>query len=139
MLSGITLANAGLGVVHGFASVIGGYHSMPHGVICGTLLAESTKMNIEVLRRESPDSIALEKYRKVGLLMNKNNNGEGKDPLDLLVDTLFEWTKRLRVPKLGNYDIRERDLPRIIEETALKQNPVELKKSDLEKIIRNRY
>ncbi len=138
LLSGITLANAGLGVVHGFASVIGGYHNIPHGVICGMLLAESTKMNIEILRRNSPDSLALEKYRKIGFLMMKNSNGETGDPLDILVNKLFEWTKELKMPKLGNYGIRERDLSHIIEETGIKHNPAELGKHELETIIRNR-
>ena len=139
LVSGITLANAGLGVVHGFASVIGGYHNVPHGVICGTLLAESTKMNISTLLRKSPDSSALEKYRKIGLLMMENNNGETGDPLDVLVNKLFEWTKELKIPKLGNFDIRERDLPHIIKETGIKQNPAELGNQELETIIRNRY
>ncbi|MFX1589493.1 MAG: iron-containing alcohol dehydrogenase, partial [Promethearchaeota archaeon] len=52
LMSGIALANAGLGIVHGLASAIGAYIDIPHGVICGTLLAEATKMNIEKLKNQ---------------------------------------------------------------------------------------
>ena len=37
-LSGVTLTNAGLGMVHGFASTIGGYYNESHGVICSALM-----------------------------------------------------------------------------------------------------
>ena len=42
LLSGITLANAGLGIVHGLAATIGGLYTIPHGVICGVLAEQVT-------------------------------------------------------------------------------------------------
>ncbi|MBV9671724.1 MAG: iron-containing alcohol dehydrogenase, partial [Verrucomicrobia bacterium] len=38
LLGGLSLANAGLGAVHGFAGPIGGSFSAPHGAICAALL-----------------------------------------------------------------------------------------------------
>ncbi len=37
-LGGLALANAGLGVVHGFASPLGGQWKAPHGALCAALL-----------------------------------------------------------------------------------------------------
>ena len=51
LTSGICLANAGLGVVHGFASSIGGMFNIPHGVVCGTLMAQANAINVRELRK----------------------------------------------------------------------------------------
>ncbi|MDP2081929.1 MAG: iron-containing alcohol dehydrogenase [Pseudotabrizicola sp.] len=45
LCGGLALANAGLGVVHGFASVIGGTTGAAHGAICGALLGPVLAMN----------------------------------------------------------------------------------------------
>ena len=38
LCSGLALANAGLGAVHGFAAAIGGRFQAPHGAVCAALL-----------------------------------------------------------------------------------------------------
>ena len=66
LTSGICLANAGLGVVHGFASSIGGMFNVPHGVICGTLMAEANAVTLRVLRKNSGNPEASSKYVRMG-------------------------------------------------------------------------
>ena len=70
LCSGITLAQAGLGSVHGLASPLGAYFPIPHGVVCGTLVAAATRVNIRALRARAPDSPALRKYAEAGLLLS---------------------------------------------------------------------
>lgn len=53
MISGITLAHAGLGVVHGLASNLAGYLPIPHGIICSQLLVPAIKMNLKVLQKSN--------------------------------------------------------------------------------------
>lgn len=76
-LSGMTLANAGLGAVHGLAGPIGAYFEAPHGVVCARLLAPITRANIEALQTDSSEQAtmaaeaeaALNKYAQVAELL----------------------------------------------------------------------
>ena len=63
-LSGIALANAGLGLVHGYASSLGALHPIPHGVICAILVGPVTRKIADALASASDEQslFALEKY-----------------------------------------------------------------------------
>jgi alcohol dehydrogenase class IV len=55
-LSGVTLANAGLGVVHGVAGPMGGMLSVPHGVACANLLPFAVKATVDNLAACIPNT-----------------------------------------------------------------------------------
>ncbi len=59
LLSGITLTNAGLGAVHGFAAPMGANFPVPHGVVCAALLPGVMAGNVETLRGGPPGSCDL--------------------------------------------------------------------------------
>jgi alcohol dehydrogenase class IV len=138
LVSGITLANAGLGVVHGLASPIGGLFSIPHGVVCGTLVGAETRVNIEKLRRqEQADSIALRKYAQIGALVSGREYRE-EDILpccDLLIERIDSWTKTLAIPRLSEYGILASDLDRIARNAGNKNNPVVLSEEDIKDLV----
>ncbi len=142
LISGVVLANAGLGIVHGLASPIGGFFNVPHGVACGTLLSEATKMNIELLKEKGPaGKPVLKKHALVGaLLVGKKSveNGKTLEYCKVLTDTLDYWTEELKMNPLSKYGISEKDLDKIIEKTGLKNNPVKLSKENIRKILLNR-
>ncbi len=142
LLSGITLANAGLGIVHGLASPIGGMYKIPHGIVCGTLLSEATKINIEMLQKQGfGGRKGLKKYAKIGaLLKGKYHLEEGKinEFCSMLIETLEKWTDKLKINRLGKYGITNEDVEKIVEKTSLKNNPVNLSKDYIRNIVINR-
>ncbi|MDX8384075.1 MAG: iron-containing alcohol dehydrogenase, partial [Ghiorsea sp.] len=103
--SGITLANAGLGSVHGLASPLGAFFPIPHGVACGTLVSEATRTNIKAMQQREPNNPALLKYAKVGRLLLKNTDLNEQQALDALLATLATWQQQLQMPTLSTYGV----------------------------------
>ena len=138
-ISGLTLTNAGLGVVHGFASVIGGLFDIPHGLVCGTLLAETTKKNIEELIRIHPNGIALKKYEEIAHLLDPSCHMEkSKEKSCHLISLLDEWTNQLNIPTLSSYGLTDKGIDRIVKATRQKNNPVKLSTKQLSQILQAR-
>ena len=134
LISGIGLANVGLGVVHGFASPLGGFFTIPHGVVCGTLIAPATRVNVRRIM-DSNQTTAFKKYARVGRLFSEVHGESDEYYCNALVEKLEEWSRELSIPFLSDYGITEKDLPKIIELTALKNNPVHLGAAELMEIL----
>lgn len=137
-ISGITLANAGLGVVHGFASSIGARLEIPHGVVCGTLLGVSTKVSIEEMRKKDPTSIGLLKYADIGRLFSRETGKDRDYYCSDLIEFIKKLTEKLDLPTLGKYGLDESKYKAIVEATEVKNNPVDLEKHELERILKER-
>ena len=69
LLGGMALANAGLGVVHGFAAPVGGMFNAPHGAVCAALLPFGMRANIRALRSRDADGDALRRYARVAAIL----------------------------------------------------------------------
>jgi alcohol dehydrogenase class IV len=138
-VSGITLANAGLGVIHGFAAPIGGFFSIPHGVVCGSLLAPAVRITIEKLRGGDPGHArALEKFAAVGALVAGRAPGDVAGGCDALVAWLYTLAEKLAIPRLGDYGVGVSDCDRIIERAGSKNNPVALDREEMRRILLER-
>jgi len=140
-VSGLTLANAGLGSVHGLASPLGAFFPIPHGVICGTLVFEASGLNIEAMQLRQPENPALTKYAEAGRLMTKQADLNDHDARLALIDLLGEWTARLSIPRLSGYGVEDADMARIVAGSrgnSMKTNPIELSDEEIETLIRSR-
>ncbi|MCW5695620.1 MAG: iron-containing alcohol dehydrogenase [Bauldia sp.] len=141
LLSGITLAQAGLGAVHGLAAPMGAFFDIPHGVVCGTLVADTTRANIAALTARVPQSMALAKYATAGRVLADDDRLGDAAARDALVATLDTLTARLALPRLAAYGIGEDDIDRIVAASggsSMKTNPIVLTAPELATILRAR-
>ncbi|HYH18302.1 MAG TPA: iron-containing alcohol dehydrogenase [Azospirillum sp.] len=142
LMSGICLAQTGLGAVHGLASPLGAFFPIPHGVVCGTLVADATDVNITALKARAPDSPALRKYARVGrLLGGLSGHARDGEALDTLVGLLRAWQDRLALPRLSAFGVATGDVDRVVANSrgsSMKTNPLVLTDTEIAGIVRRR-
>lgn len=139
LTSGICLTNAGLGIIHGFASSIGAIYDIPHGVICGTMMAVSNAVNVRRLREISADDIALKKYAVLGKIFLGNSDKNDYYYIDGFISYLYDLTEKLHLPGLKELGVEESSFKEICISTENKNNPVKLDINDLTGIISERF
>lgn len=135
LTSGICLANAGLGAVHGFASSIGGLYDIPHGLVCGTLMAITNEINVRKLLSDGSENIALKKYADLGRLFLEDENKSDEYYINGFIGFLHELTENLNLRGLKEAGVRKEDIPAISVATGMKNNPVKLEISDITEIL----
>lgn len=138
LMSGIALANAGLGIVHGLASPLGGLFPIPHGVICGTLMAAAVCANWQALTARAPESPAVAKMARLGALLEGSTGQSQQYYGEALCRILNDWTERLPLPKLGDYGVRTADLAKILDQTQNRNNPIELTRAEIRMLVEQR-
>jgi alcohol dehydrogenase class IV len=135
LFSGIALANARLGAVHGIAGPLGGMVPAPHGALCARLLPEVMAANIEALQARDPESQALARYGEVARLLTGRVEATPEEGI--------AWTRslcsELGVPSLGSYGLVAADIPMLIQNAArassMQGNPIRLTDNELARIV----
>lgn len=131
LVSGICLAQTGLGSVHGVAAPLGAFFPIPHGIACGTLLASATRINLQALHARDPQGVALAKYDEIRRLLGATD----------LVGTLEGWQERMALPRLSAYGVTAADLPRIVANSrgsSMKTNPIILTDDEITDVLKSR-
>jgi alcohol dehydrogenase class IV len=135
LLGGLALANAGLGVVHGFAAPIGGMFEAPHGAVCAALLASGIQTNIAALRARDPRDRALARYREIASIVTGHRDAMPEDA----VEWVRALTSQLGILPLARYGIRSRDVPDLAAKAgrsnSLKGNPIALTHAELAAVL----
>jgi len=135
LFSGLALANAKLGAVHGFAGPLGGMIFAPHGVICARLLPFVCETNVLALQSREADSPALARYDEVARILTGKDSARAADGVKWIQDLCVT----LKVPTLTQFGLKEKDFPTVVakaqKSSSMKGNPISLADDELIKIL----
>ena len=135
LFGGLALANAGLGVVHGFAGPVGGAFHAPHGAVCAAFLPHVMAVNARALRTRQPGSAALARYDEIARILTGQAGALAEDGIAWVTSL----AAAMNVPSLAAYGVTSADFPALVEKTAVasstKANPIVLTAGELHEIL----
>lgn len=141
LMSGICLAQTGLGSVHGLASPLGAFYPIAHGVVCGTLVSEAVDMNIHIMLQRDPTNPALDKYATLGDVISQQRCNDKHKSWEVLNATLQRWTDIMQLPKLGDFGLTEAGLDKVIANSrgsSMKTNPIVMTDEEIRALLLKR-
>ena len=140
LLGGITLANAGLGAVHGFAAPLGANFPIPHGAVCAALLPHVVRANVVALRGSSEDHPALARYAEIGRAAGADASSDA-EAIEFLIQFLFELGRDLHIQPLSAFGVEDKDVDRIValarKASSMRFNPIVLNDAVLASVLRD--
>lgn len=130
-LSGVCLANSGLGLAHGIAPALGTHAQLPHGKACALLLSHALRLNADVCR-ERLQMLAAALFPKVFF----SNEDSAVEKLIYEVNVL---TNSLQIPRrLSEVGVRWEQLAAIAADSkgnSMNGNPKILNEKDVLKLL----
>ncbi|MCL1838204.1 MAG: iron-containing alcohol dehydrogenase [Propionibacteriaceae bacterium] len=133
LLSGMCLANAGLGGAHGLAGVIGGATGAPHGAITASVMVAVCEANVAAAKAGRGAADVVERYAQVGQWLC------GEQSAQAGIAWFGETASLLGVPGLAALGVSEDQIPALAlgatKASSSKGNPVQFSAAEFEAII----
>lgn len=131
LFSGLALANAGAGAVHGFAGPIGGMFPASHGAVCAALLPHAMRTNLRALRQRQPASEILARFDELARLLTGRTGAAADDGVKWIEQLVGD----LQIPPLSVYGLTAANVPDVVEKSAqassMKANPLVLTREEM--------
>lgn len=106
LLSGMALANSGLGLAHGVAAALGSMAGVPHGLACAVMLPVA----LEVNRHESEPALA-----ELARAVLPDASGNDAAAADALLDRVGELLVELKIPRrLRELNVKPEQLDELV-------------------------
>jgi len=138
--SGVALANAKLGAVHGFAAPLGGmYPTAAHGALCAALMPSVTRTNLKALDQRAPEHPSIKRYTEAARILTGKVDAKAEEAADFCEELKYV----LGIPGLGKLGVKREDFESLCEKaskaSSMKGNPVELTGDELMGILDAAY
>jgi alcohol dehydrogenase class IV len=130
LLSGIALANSGLGLAHGVAAALGAVCGVRHGLACAVMLPAALQFNRDV---------CLTKLAALGRLICSTTSANNEVAADAFIHRINELAGEIGIPKrlseLGVRDEQIRTLVAASHGNSLSGNPRDVSDADLQQVL----
>jgi len=131
LLSGMCLANSGLGMAHGVAAALGVYCRAPHGAACALMLPVALRVNREVRARELAD-LARELFELPADMPEQ-------EAVERLIGEIERLCGEVGVPRrLAELGVRREQIAAIVPASrgsSMSGNPRELSDAELSQLL----
>jgi alcohol dehydrogenase class IV len=131
LLSGLCLANSGLGMAHGVAAALGVHCRTPHGLACAVMLPVALRTNREVR------ADALADLSRALLPASPGRSREAA--VDALIEAVENLCRLLGIPpRLSSLGVRPEQIPDLVQSShgsSMSGNPRELTDRELTEIL----
>jgi alcohol dehydrogenase class IV len=134
LLSGIALANSGLGMAHGVAAALGAVCGTRHGLACAVMLPPTLRFNREV---------SLSKLAMLGRLVCDPNLADDSTAADAFISCIERLAGEIQIPKrLGDFGVKREQLGMLVKASygnSMSGNPRDVTDADLQPILESMF
>jgi alcohol dehydrogenase class IV len=135
LLSGMALANSGLGLAHGVAAALGVHCRVPHGAACALMLPVALRVNRQVRQAELA--------RLSQVIFDRGTASSAEDSGEYLIDQIEGLCDRVKVPRrLREVGVRREQIPALVKSSrgsSMSGNPRELADEELQRLLEDIY
>ncbi|MEZ6066714.1 MAG: iron-containing alcohol dehydrogenase [Planctomycetaceae bacterium] len=131
-LSGMALANSGLGMAHGVAAALGVVASVPHGLACAVMLPSTLRANL---------TVRLDRIAEIGRMLPTVGLGMASDheAANAAIDFIEQLCDELDIPRrLSELGITRAQLPRLVATSrgnSMSGNPRDIDDAELLQLL----
>ena len=130
LLSGMALANSGLGLAHGVAAALGVHCNVPHGLACAVMLPAALRAN---------RTIAQAQLAELAVAAGLVTNAPPAAGADALLERIDDISRRIGIPRtLSELGVRREQVPTLVRDSrgnSMDGNPRTLTDDELTDLI----